>query len=107
MKYKNSIKEDEGPEQIVAGEEFHGVITELGALPESTVLYERALARIFHRHKASIKRAVVRGELPPGVKMFGEQAWTVKVIREHISQRLAKAAMDTEKLNQRVSKLSA
>jgi hypothetical protein len=39
--------------------------------------------------------------------MFGEQAWTVKVIREHITQRLEKAAKDTEKLNQRISKLSA
>jgi hypothetical protein len=88
-------------------ETLKGIVAELGSLPEYTVLSENALARMFHRHKVSIKRAVERGELPPGVKMFGEQAWTVKVIREHITQRLEKAAKDTEKLNQRISKLSA
>jgi hypothetical protein len=88
-------------------ETFAGIVAELGSLPEYTVLYENAVAQMFHRHKVSVKRAVERGELPPGVKMFGEQAWTVKVIREHITQRLEKAAKDTEKLNQRISKLSA
>ncbi|MFC1762976.1 hypothetical protein ACFL6U_12965 [Planctomycetota bacterium] len=93
--------------QNIKDKKFSGIIRELGTLPEYTVIYESALARILNRHKVSIKRAVERGELPPGVKMFGEQAWTVKAIREHISQRLVKAAQDIEKLNLRMDRLGA
>jgi len=103
----NNEKWGKDPKQVVEDETFDGIIRELGALPEGTVVNESALAAMFHRHKVSIKRAVERGELPPGVKMFGEQNWTVKSIRDHITQRLAMAAKETEKLRQRIDKLSA
>jgi hypothetical protein len=106
MYHKDTEERDVDPNQITEDDKFDGIIRELGSLAEHTVLYESALAAMFHRHKVSIKRAVERGELPPGAKMFGEQAWTVKAIREHITERLAKAAKEAEKLRQRINKLS-
>ena len=50
-----------------------GVIRELGELSPDTVLSEQALAKIFDRHRVSIKRAVERGELPPSVRLFGDR----------------------------------
>lgn len=103
---KDTKERDVDPQQITEDDKFDGIIRELGSLPEHTVLYECALAAIFRRHRVSIRRAVERGELPPGVKTFGEQAWTVKAIREHFAERLAKAAKEADKLKQRIDKLS-
>ena len=84
-----------------------GIIRELGDLPAGAVISEQGLARIFDRHKVSIKRAVVRGELPPSVKLFGEPIWTVRAIQEHLGKRLDQAKKDAEQLQKRFNQLSS
>ena len=75
-----------------------GVIKELGALPAETVVSEQALAKIFDRHRVSIKRAVERGELPPSVRLFGEPIWTVRALQDHLAKRLDAAMKESERL---------
>jgi len=83
-----------------------GIIRELGELPPDTVLSEEALAKMFSRHRVSIKRAVERGELPPSVRLFGEPVWTVQALRDHVNRRLEAAQRDTERLQRRISQNS-
>lgn len=73
-----------------------GVIAELGKLGAGAVVTEQGLAGLFNRHESSVKRAVQRGELPPPVRMFGQNIWTAGVLVKHIEERLARAAKDTE-----------
>jgi len=84
-----------------------GIIRELGDLPAEAVVSEQALAKIFDRHRLSIKRAVERGELPPSVRLFGEPVWTVKALREHLGKRLDKAKKESEQLQEKINKFSA
>lgn len=69
-------------------EEQHRVITELGDLPETTLLFESGLADLFGKHPISIKRAVERGELPPSTRLMGRPVWTKRVLVQHIEERL-------------------
>lgn len=84
-----------------------GIIRELGDLPPDAVISEEALAKIFDRHKVSVKRAVERGELPPSVRLFGEPIWTVRALREHLSKRLEEAQKEAEQLQRRISQMRA
>lgn len=84
-----------------------GIIRELGDLPAGTVVSEQGLAKIFNRHKVSIKRAVERGELPPSIRLFGEPIWTVKAIQEHFEKRLEQAKKEAEQLDRRINQLSS
>lgn len=84
-----------------------GIIRELGDLPPDAVIAEVAMAKMFDRHKVSIKRAVERGELPPSVRLFGEPVWTVRALREHLSKRLEAAKKEAEQLQRRISQMSA
>jgi hypothetical protein len=84
-----------------------GIIKELGDLAPDTVISEDAMARIFSRHKVSVKRAVERGELPPSIRLFGEPVWTVRALREHLSNRLEAAKKEAEKLQRRISQMNA
>jgi len=84
-----------------------GIIEELGTLAPDTVLSEQALAKIFDRHKVSVKRAVERGELPPSVRLFGEPVWTVRALREHMVRRLEAARKAAEQVQRRISHFSA
>ena len=84
-----------------------GIVRELGDLPADAVVSEQALARIFDRHKISIKRAVERGELPPSVRLFGESVWTVKALRDHLAERLGAARKESKQLQKRISQFSA
>jgi hypothetical protein len=80
-----------------------GIIRQLGDLPPDTVLSEEALAKLFNRHRVSIKRAVERGELPPSVRLFGEPVWTVQALRDHMNRRLETAKKEAEHLQRRIS----
>ena len=80
-----------------------GIVQELGDLLPDTVISEQALAKIFSRHRVSIKRAVERGELPPPVRLFGEPVWTVRALREHLTRRLEAAKKEDEQLRRRIS----
>jgi len=83
-----------------------GIIRELGDLPAEAVVSEQALAKIFDRHRVSIKRAVERGELPPSIRLFGEPVWTVKALRDHLAERLGAARKESEQLQKRISQIS-
>ncbi|MEJ2705289.1 MAG: hypothetical protein P8Z79_22845 [Sedimentisphaerales bacterium] len=84
-----------------------GIIRELGDLPAEAVISEQALAKIFDRHRVSIKRAIERGELPPSIRLFGEPVWTVKALRDHLAERLDAARKESEQLQKRISQFSA
>jgi hypothetical protein len=71
-----------------------GVVAEFGTLGPGAVVTEAGLAKLFHRHPISIKRAVARGELPPPVRLFGQPVWTIKSLVNHLETRLAEAAVD-------------
>jgi hypothetical protein len=83
------------------------VIQALASLPRETLIDETGLAAIFGRHPVSIRRAVRRGELPPGVRVLGRPTWTAKVIVEYLNTRLAEAQRRREKVLQRISKFGA
>lgn len=87
-------------------EDNSGIIRELGELPAGAVISEQGLAKIFDRHKVSIKRAVERGELPPSVRLFGEPVWTVKVLQEHLGKRLDVARKVSEQMQKKLNELS-
>ena len=70
------------------------IIAALAELPDTAIVSEEALCRIFARSSDSIKRAVRRGELPPPVRLFGKPSWTVRVLVQFIEKRLEQAALD-------------
>lgn len=84
-----------------------GIIKELGELPTGAVISEQGLAKIFNRHKVSVKRAVERGELPPSIRLFGEPVWTAGALLEHLSKRLDAAKKETEQLQKKMNNFSA
>ncbi len=83
-----------------------GVITVLAEMPADTLIDEVRLARIFNRHPVSIKRAIQRGELPPGVRLLGKPTWTAGVVLDHMRRRLDKAKENAERLERRIAELS-
>jgi hypothetical protein len=98
-----------GLEDIGAGEtqEGIGIIREFGDLAADTVLDEAALAKVFGRHRVSIKRAVERGELPPPVRLLGCPVWTIQAIRDHMAHRLEQAKREAERMNRKIAQLGA
>lgn len=64
------------------------------------------MTRLFKRHPVSVKRAVQRGELPPPIRLFGGNVWTVGAITRHFEVRLAEAAKEAERTAQRIAHLS-
>ena len=83
-----------------------GVIAALGDLPPGAIITEKGMAHLFSRHVASIKRAVQRDELPPPTRLFGQSAWTVRVLIGHIEKRLEQTAREAEKNRQKIARLS-
>ena len=57
---------------------------------------EQGLGALFGRHESSVKRAVERGELPPPVRLFGQNAWTAGVLVRHLESRLEQAAREAD-----------
>ena len=82
-----------------------GIIKTFGELAPETIITEQELAKIFHRHPQSVKRAVERGELPQPCKMFGAPTWTVGALVRHIEQRLEDAAKDAKRQEAKVTQL--
>ena len=56
----------------------------------------------------TVHNAVKRGELPPPVKLFGRNTWSVESIQQHLAQRLEAARVQAEREQaQRDTKVSA
>jgi len=64
------------------------LIEELGAMLPGALISEAWLAERFGRCVISIKRAVVRGELPAPAALLGENRWTAGAILRHIEKRI-------------------
>jgi len=73
-------------------EDVSGIVTALGELPPGAFVTEADLARIFSRAPISIRRAVLRGELPPPVELLGAKRWTAGAIIRDFERRLAAEA---------------
>jgi hypothetical protein len=73
-----------------------GIIRELGQLEPKAIIYEEGLAKLFDRHLATVKRAVRRGELPPPIRIFGQNAWTVETLIKHFEMCLETAAQKAQ-----------
>jgi len=93
-------------EAVETSETENTVVEDLGRLPDGAILYEADLARIFGRHPATIRRAIQRRELPPGVRLLGRPAWTAGSILTHIEERLDRAKREVEKDALRISRHS-
>ena len=66
-----------------------GVYEALGSLAPDTLVTEDGLASLLGRAcRETIKRAVERNELPRPVRLMGKNTWTVRIILEHVEQRL-------------------
>ena len=87
--------------------ELPGVFAAIGALPPGAIVTEDALAMMFQRHPATIKRAVTRGELPSPARLLGGNAWTAGAIVRHVEKRLEAARVDAERTARRVEALKA
>lgn len=61
--------------------------TRLMLFPREQQFTMKVMQWIFDRSEDSIARAVARGELPPPVKMLGENTWLSGAVRDHIAQR--------------------
>ena len=83
-----------------------GIISTLGDLSPGTVITITGLARLFHRHVDSVKRAVRRGELPPPCRLFGQAAWTVGSLLRHLEGRLDREAVKRASLERKVARLT-
>jgi len=83
-----------------------GVIAALGDLGPGAIITEEGVRHLFHRHASSVKRAVQRGELPPPMRLFGQQTWTAGAIVRHIESRLEQAAKKKGQLERRISQKS-
>jgi hypothetical protein len=84
-----------------------GIIAALAEFPPEALIDETALGRIFARCPKTIRRAVARGELPRPVRLFGKSTWTARAVLDHLAARLDTAQREAEKLNRRISQLSA
>ena len=73
------------------------VIRALAELPESAIVTEKAIARIFSRSSDGVRRAIQRGELPQPVKLFGKPSWTVRALIQHMEERLGKASLEAKR----------
>ncbi|MEI6232914.1 MAG: hypothetical protein WCT04_07675 [Planctomycetota bacterium] len=68
--------------------ELPGVFAQIGALPSGALVTEDGLASIMGKCKASIKAAVIRGELPRPSRLMGKNTWTAGAIIRHHESRL-------------------
>ena len=97
----------EEDDTMTAEDDIHDLPEIITALGEpDAVITEAGLAHLFGRCAVSVKRAVERGELPPPVRLFGQNTWTAGVIVAHLEQRLKIAAKEAAQLQGKIRALS-
>ncbi|MCY3018631.1 MAG: hypothetical protein NTW87_06325 [Planctomycetota bacterium] len=99
------METNEGTPVETVAADLPGVFATIGALPAGAIVTEDALAKLFDRHPASIKRAVARGELPAPARLLGGNAWTAGAIVRHVERRMEAAAKELESTARRVEAL--
>ena len=81
------------------------IVSELGELGDGAIISESALAKLLNRHPVSIKRAVLRGELPHPIRLLGQSVWTIGSIVKYLEKRLEAAANDAERQRKKIEQL--
>lgn len=79
-------------------------VEQLGRLGDGAIITESGLAKLFHRHRASVRRAVGRGEIPPPIQLMKRRVWSIGAIRRHLDMRLKEAADDVKARNDALKK---
>jgi len=80
-----------------SGETWKGVLTELARLPADALLNESAMARIFGVVNRTIRRMVIRHELPPPIRVAGKSMWFAGLVLAHLRAKAELAAKAEEK----------
>lgn len=75
-----------------------GIIPEFADLKPDTIITEEGMARIFRRDRSTVKKMVLRGELPPPCRLAGSNIWTIAAIVRHIEARLEEASKDMKRI---------
>ena len=83
----------------------NGIIAGLADLSPKTLLNEHAMASIFAVSQRTIRRMVVRFELPPPVALAGRSTWVAERVLDHIEARAEKAARKAEQESRRIEAL--
>jgi len=81
------------------------IVSEFGELGPGAIISESALAKLLNRHPVSIKRAVLRGELPQPIRLLGQSVWTVGSIVKYLEKRLEAAANEAERQKKKIEQL--
>ena len=74
-----------------------GIITGLAELPREAILDEAALARVFDVVPRTIKRMVVRYELPPPVLLASKRCWKVGAVLDWINANIEHKEKDAKR----------
>ena len=90
---------------IAAVTDTQGIIPQLGELGPGAIIQEKGLCALFGRKTDSVRRAIECGDLPPPVRLFGQNTWTAGVLVRHFEARLDQAATDAEQKAEHVSRV--
>ena len=101
----SSWRSDSAPESKDRVEGGGDVIRGLGELGAGAVVSVHALARMFGKHPESVRRAVRRGELPPPIRLFGHDQWTVGYLVGFLDRRQEEAETEKAHLKQTTERL--
>ena len=82
------------------------LIEELSTLPEKAILDESLLAKILRVTPRTIRRMVVRGELPVSIPLAGRSVWVVGQVLEYIENSAHNAQKDAIRNQRRLDNLS-
>ncbi len=80
------------------------VFTALAGLPKGTLLDETALSHSLNISTRTLRRMVVRGEVPPGFKLGARKVWFSDRVQDHFIERAKQASSDAERLMTRIGR---
>ena len=83
------------------------VMTELAALPETALLDEAALARALGVCPRTVRRMVIRHELPPGFKLGAKKTWLVGRILDWLHERAKNAEQEALRAASKIRRLNS
>jgi predicted DNA-binding transcriptional regulator AlpA len=72
-------------------------IVHLAELPERAILDEARLAGILQVASRTVRRMVVRHELPPPISLAGRSVWLAGHVLTHIERAAVRAAEEAER----------
>ena len=79
-------------------------LSELARLPDAALLDDKALGRALGVHPRTVRRMVMRGELPPGIRQAGKTLWLAGKVRLWIQDRAEEAERQAKREKMRLAK---